>query len=161
MLARAPPQAGLSSPQTKLPLALWSKAFLLLQLVDVRVGKLHRQGRLFKTLAERRETELNSADTKDWREIFRAEVGKRGLMDNPGFEHSLYPKEKYSLSPFTIGGSFPALSRVSAEVRSLWSLVQFSSVAQSCPTLCDPMNLSMPGLPVHHQHPEFTQTQVY
>ena len=36
--------------------------------------------------------------------------------------------------------------------------VQFSSVAQSCPTLCDPMNRSMPGLPVHHQLPEFTQT---
>ena len=34
----------------------------------------------------------------------------------------------------------------------------FSSVAQSCPTLCDPMNRSMPGLPVHHQLPEFTQT---
>ena len=33
-----------------------------------------------------------------------------------------------------------------------------SSVAQSCSTLCDPMNHSMPGLPVHHQHPEFTQT---
>ena len=32
---------------------------------------------------------------------------------------------------------------------------QFSSVAQSCPTLCDPMNRSMPGLPVHHQLPEF------
>ena len=31
--------------------------------------------------------------------------------------------------------------------------VQFSSVAQSCPTLCDPMNLSTPGLPVHHQLP--------
>ena len=38
---------------------------------------------------------------------------------------------------------------------------QFSSVAQSCPTLCDPMNRSMPGLPVHHQLPEFTQTQVH
>ena len=38
---------------------------------------------------------------------------------------------------------------------------QFSSVAQSCPTLCDPMNCSMPGLPVHHQLPEFTQTQVH
>ena len=38
---------------------------------------------------------------------------------------------------------------------------QFSSVAQSCPTLCDPMNHSTPGLPVHHQLPEFTQTQVY
>ena len=38
------------------------------------------------------------------------------------------------------------------------SSVQFSSVAQSCPTLCDPMNCSTPGLPVHHQLPEFTQT---
>ena len=41
------------------------------------------------------------------------------------------------------------------------SSVQFSSVAQSCPTLCDPMNCSTPGLPVHHQPPEFTQTHVH
>ena len=40
-------------------------------------------------------------------------------------------------------------------------VVQFSSVAQSCLTLCDPMNHSMPGLPVHHQLPEFTQTHVH
>ena len=39
--------------------------------------------------------------------------------------------------------------------------VQFSSVAQSCPTLCDPMNYSTPGLPVHHELPEFTQTHDY
>ena len=39
--------------------------------------------------------------------------------------------------------------------------VQFSSVAQSCPTLCDPMNHSTPGLPVHHHLPEFTQTHVH
>ena len=39
--------------------------------------------------------------------------------------------------------------------------VQFSSVAQSCPTLCDAMNHSMPGLPVHHQLPEPTQTHVH
>ena len=38
---------------------------------------------------------------------------------------------------------------------------QFSSVTQSYPTLCDPMNRSMPGLPVHHQLPEFTQTHVH
>ena len=37
----------------------------------------------------------------------------------------------------------------------------FSSVAQSCPTLCDPMNCSTPGLPVHHQLPEFTQSHVH
>ena len=39
--------------------------------------------------------------------------------------------------------------------------VQFSSVAQSCPTLCDPMNRSTPGLPVHHKLLEFTQTHVH
>ena len=38
--------------------------------------------------------------------------------------------------------------------------VQFSSVAQSCPTLCNPMNHSTPGLPVHHQLPDLTQTHV-
>ena len=38
---------------------------------------------------------------------------------------------------------------------------QFSSVTQSCPTLCDPMVYSTPGLPVHHQLPEFTQTHVH
>ena len=39
--------------------------------------------------------------------------------------------------------------------------VQFSSVAESCPNLCDSMNHSTPGLPVHHQLPEFTQTHVH
>ena len=39
--------------------------------------------------------------------------------------------------------------------------IQFSSVTQSCPTLCDPMNHSMPGFPVHHQLPVFTQTHVH
>ena len=39
--------------------------------------------------------------------------------------------------------------------------VQFSSVAQSCPTLCDPINRSTPGLPVHHQLPEFTQIHIH
>ena len=52
-------------------------------------------------------------------------------------------------------------------IRKLWYIytmeysVQFSSVTQSCLTLCDPMNRSMPGLPVHHQLPEFTQTHVH
>ena len=47
-------------------------------------------------------------------------------------------------------------------IRLIWSVsggsVQFSSVAHSCPTLCYPMNHSTPGLPVHHQLPEYTQT---
>ena len=51
---------------------------------------------------------------------------------------------------------FPAFSSVQFS-----HSVQFSSVAQSCPTLCDPVNCSMPALPVHHQLPEFTQTHIH
>ena len=52
--------------------------------------------------------------------------------------------------------------RVMAMRRNIWGMViQFSSVAQLCPTLCDPMNRSMPGLPVHHQLPESTQPHVH
>ena len=46
-------------------------------------------------------------------------------------------------------------------VLSPFNSVLFSSVAQLCLTLCDPMNHSVPGLPVHHQLPEFTQTHVH
>ena len=42
-----------------------------------------------------------------------------------------------------------------------FSSVQFISVAQSCLTLCNPMDCSMPGLPIHHQLPEFTQTHIH
>ena len=52
------------------------------------------------------------------------------------------------------------LSQV-AGILFLISSVQFSSLAQSCPTLCDPMNRSTPGLPVHNHHLEFTQTHVH
>ena len=45
--------------------------------------------------------------------------------------------------------------------KAMTKLVQFSSVAQSCPTLCDPMNCSTPGLPVYSQLLEFTQTHVH
>ena len=57
-----------------------------------------------------------------------------------------------------------------SDVQTFWELnelpilllsVQFSSVAQSCPILCSPMYHSTPGLPVHHQLPEFTQTHVH
>ena len=50
---------------------------------------------------------------------------------------------------------------VHSVAQAIISSVQFSSVAQSCPTLCDPMNHNMPGLLVHHQLPEFTQTYIH
>ena len=57
-----------------------------------------------------------------------------------------------TVTDFILGGS-----KISGDGDS----VQFSSVAQSCPTLCDPMNRSMPGLPVYHQLLKFTQTHVH
>ena len=53
------------------------------------------------------------------------------------------------------------VSRTSVWEQVFLKMVQFSSVAQSCQTLCEPMNCSTPGLPVHHQLPEFTQTQIH
>ena len=58
-------------------------------------------------------------------------------------------------------GKVPQLWSGSTWLAPGYGSVQFSSVAQSCPTLCDPMNRSTPGLPVHHQLPEFTQTHVH
>ena len=56
----------------------------------------------------------------------------------------------------------PRTPHLPPQPQSFYRMVlQFSSVAQSCPTLCDPMNCSTPGLPVHHQLPEFTQTHVH
>ena len=46
-------------------------------------------------------------------------------------------------------------------ITTYFIIIQFSSDTQSCPTLCDPMNRSTPGLPVHHQLPEFTPTHVH
>ena len=61
-------------------------------------------------------------------------------------------------------GDFPGAPGVKTPCfQGAWVRIplQFSSVAQSCPTPCDPMNRSTPGLPVHHQLPEFTQTHIH
>ena len=65
-----------------------------------------------------------------------------------------------------VSNRFKGLDLIDRVPDELWTeihdsnAVKFSSVTQSCLTLCDPTNHSMPGLPVHHQLPEFTQTQV-
>ena len=79
--------------------------------------------------------------------------------------------QKWTFHYLTFRGVKPSLNRVWLSLED-WNQtsvhnngsqlhVQFSSVAQSCPTLYNPMDCSMPGLPVHHQLPEFTQTQVH
>ena len=64
-----------------------------------------------------------------------------------------------SVLPLNIQGWFPL--GLTGLLSLLSSSVQFSSFTQSCSTLCNPMNCSTPGLPVHHQLPEFTQTHVH
>ena len=72
----------------------------------------------------------------------------------------------YAVGPFVLGladvWSCRNAHKVFDQLQNVLDIsVQFSSVAQSYPTLCDPMNHSTPGLPVHHQLREFTQTHVH
>ena len=75
-------------------------------------------------------------------------------------------KEQYCIGTWNVRsmnqGKLEVIKQEMARVNiDIFSSVQFSSLAQSCPTLCKPMNRSTPGLPVHHQLPEFTQTHVH
>ena len=81
--------------------------------------------------------------------------------------HLLFPKSQSNPSLLSLTPQQPQVSSlcqrvcfISHKSICVWFLPQFSSVAQSCPTLCHPMNCSTPGLPVHHQFPESTQTHV-
>ena len=81
-------------------------------------------------------------------EIFQARIlGWAAISSSRGQECRLSPQDERLLLNHTKTQGFLA--------------TQFSSVTQSCLTLCSPMNCSTPGLPVHHQTPEFTQTQVH
>ena len=77
------------------------------------------------------------------------------------FSVCFYYKEKYIITfHYNCVFTYPFLLSVS---HSLWRLcsVRFNSVAQSCPTLCNPMDCSTPGFPVYHQLPELTRTHVH
>ena len=95
------------------------------------------------TIADQAPLSMGSSRQKYWRISFSGDLPNPGL--NP---HLLHWQE----------GSLPL-----SHLGSLYDYVsdQIRSVAQSCPTLCDPINCSTPGLPVHHQLPEFTETHVH
>ena len=82
------------------------------------------------------------------------------IFSNESALHMRWPK--YWSFSFSISPSSEYSGLISFRIDRFDLLaVQFSSVAQSCLTLCDPINCSTPGLPVHHQLPEFTQTHVH
>ena len=75
----------------------------------------------------------------------------------PSSKGSSQPRDRTQVSHIA-GGFFTIWATRGAQIDAS---VQFSSVTQSCSALCDPMDCSTPGLPVHHQLPEFTQTHVH
>ena len=87
------------------------------------------------------------------------------LSISPSNEHPGLVRSPFSPRYSQDSSPIPQLKSINSSALSiLYSpsvYIQFSSVAQSCLTLCDPMNCSTPGLPVHHQLPEFTQTHVH
>ena len=95
-----------------------------------------------------RETPAERDDEEDWRYLVRHWKGDGKEGSEPTTDHQ--------------GRTWHCSRRMSD--CATWrrrSVHSVSSVAQSCPTLCNPMNHSSPGLPVHHQLLEFTQTQVH
>ena len=68
---------------------------------------------------------------------------------------------RYMLRSEIVGSSGCAIFNFLRHLHTVFHSVQFTSVAQSCLTLCNSMDCSMPGLPVHHQLLEFTQTHVH
>ena len=88
--------------------------------------------------------------------LFQWVVSSHQVAKYWNFSFSISPSNEYSgLISFKI--DWFNLLAVQGTLKSLLQSDQIRSVAQSCPTLCDTMNCSTPGLPVHHQFPEFTQ----
>ena len=98
---------------------------------------------------------LSDVETPNLRIIFYSNSFKLWYLYSPGSTWKLP-------AVMTAGNYFRELISIQTKkLFSYWIISQFSSVAQSCPTLCDPMNRSTPGLPVHHHLTEFTQTHIH
>ena len=95
----------------------------------------------------------------DWSDLAAAAAAAYLIL---GTHTSFFPKShKLRYSSFRILSPFLFMEFYLYFYVCLKFIFQFSSVAQLCLTLCDPMNCSTPGLPVHHQLPESTQTHVH
>ena len=93
---------------------------------------------------------------ESFQRTFRTDFLQDGLVGSP-----CSPRDSQESSPTLQFKSINSAVLSFLHSRTLTSIHQFSSVAPSCPTLCNPMNRSTPGLPIHHHLPEFTQTHIH
>ena len=129
----------------------------LLKKVKVKVKSLSRV-RLFATpwtVAYQAPPSMEFSRQEYWSGLLFPSPGD---LPNPGIEPGSFT---FQADALTSEQRLDVESLVLATKLPNYFSSQFSSVAQSCPTLCDPMNCSTPGLPVHHQLPEFTQTHAH
>ena len=100
----------------------------------------------------------------DWLHLLAAQGALKSLLQHHSSKASILRRSAFFIAQLSgeRNGKPLQYSCLENPMNSMKSTasVQFGSVAQSCPTLCNPMNRSTPGLPVHHQLPEFTQTHV-
>jgi len=89
------------------------------------------------------------------------EISQARVLEWTAITFSMYMHILLQLSKKKSSNNRKGRNKPSSYESCLHCRLQFSSVPQSCPTLCDPMNQSTPGLPVHHQLSEFTQTHVH
>ena len=94
-----------------------------------------------------------------WKAVLGCNI-RNNRMISVSFQHKPFKIILIQVYTPTTDAEEAELDWFSKDLQYLLS-VQFSSVTQSCPTLCNPMNHSTPGLPVHHQLPESTQTHVH
>ena len=90
-------------------------------------------------------------------------TGRTGVLQFMGSQRVNMTEWLNNNNPSDLCSSVVALERIflSNHFKSLFHTHQFSSVTQSCPTLCDPVDCSTPGFPVHHRHPELAQIHVH
>ena len=118
---------------------------------------------MLRLLLEKRQEITNAYEDVEKRELMYTASGNVNWYRHYRKQYAIWKlKKNYHISSNPISGYISKGIEISI---TQWPLshsnVQLSSLAQLCPTLCDPMNRSTPGHPVHHQLPEFTQTHVH
>ena len=114
---------------------------------------------------------LHKSERGEWKNWLKTQYSKTKIMAScPITSWQINGETVETVTDFILGGSkIAADGTCSHEIKrclllgrnAMTNLAQFSSVPQSCLTLCNPMDCSMPGIPVHHQFPESTQTHVH